>query len=164
MAMFRQGGLPAAEEGVYSPISADPLHAMPADPSLNGGGIVQVALASGLIGLGLQRGHWLASKSPLADPASGAFVLTGRSGPAKIYFAATPQSAIRLGINGLVADNDDAVIVHSQMNPPAMPRSPRRPPGRTGLPAIREVSVPDLLAEGAEVEDLLDRFRVAVAL
>ena len=164
MAMFRDGGLPAVAEGVYSPICVHPLHAMSADPSLNGSGIVQFALAAGLIGLGLQRGHWSAGKAALADPASGAFVLTGRSGPAKVYFAATPQAAILLGINGLVADNDDAVIVHSQMNPPPMHRSPRRPPGRTGLAALRQVIVPDLLNDGAEVEDLLDRFRVAVAL
>ncbi|WP_375274366.1 SIR2 family protein [Methylorubrum thiocyanatum] len=164
MAMFRDGHLPAAGDGIYSPICVHPLHAMPADPALTGSGIVQFALAAGLIGLGLQRGHWSANKADLANPASGAFVLTGRSGPAKVYFAASPQAAIRLGVNGLVADNDDAVIVHSQMNPPPMHRSPRRPPGRTGLATVREVSVPDLLDGGAEVEDLLNRFRGAVAL
>ncbi|GAA0261128.1 hypothetical protein LNAOJCKE_4089 [Methylorubrum aminovorans] len=163
MAMFRDGHLPAVEEGIYSPICVHPLHAMPADPALTGSGIVQFALAAGLIGLGLQRGHWFADKADLANPASGAFVLTGRSGPAKVYFAASPQAAICLGVNGLVADND-AVIVHSQMNPPPMHRSPRRPPGRTGLATIREVSVPDLLDGGAEVEDLFNRFREAVAL
>ena len=164
MAMFRGGEIPDARDGIYDPISVHPLHAMPADPTLSVSGIVDLALAAGLIGLGLKRGHWSASKADPADPSSGSFVLTGRSGPAKVYFAASPQAAIRMGVNGLVADNDDAVIVHSQINPPAMPRSPRRSPGRTGLATIREVSVQDLLAGGAEVEDLLDRFRGLVAL
>lgn len=164
MAMLREGELPNAANGAYSPISPDPVDRMPADPTLAGSGVCQFAIASGLIGLGLQRGLWRASKSDLADNTSGAFVLAGRSGPARIYFAATPRAAIRLGTNGLIADNDDAVIIHSHESPSAMPRSPRRPPGRTGLASIREVSVEQLLTDGTEVEDLLERFRSKVAL
>ena len=164
MTMLREGALPVAANGLYTPISPDPVDRMPADPTLAGGGVCQFAVASGLIGLGLQRRLWTARKPDAADAASGALVLVGRSGPAKIYFAANPQAAIRLGTNGLVADSDDAVIVHSLENAPFMPRSPLRPPGRTGLAAIREVSVVELLAGGTEVEDLLERFRSKVAL
>jgi hypothetical protein len=164
MTMLRAGTLPQAAHGIYSPISQDPIDRMPADPTLAGSGICQFAVAAALIGLGLSRGWWKAAKPDTATNVSGALVLEGRSGPAKIYFAANSQAAIRLGTNGLVADNDDAVIVHSQNKPPAMPRSPRRPPGRTGLATIREVSVDDLLAGGSEVEDLLERFRSKVAL
>lgn len=48
-------------------------------------------------------------------------MLNRRSEPATIYFAASAQLAIRLGTNGPVADNDDAVIIHSHENPPSMP-------------------------------------------
>lgn len=164
MTMFRDGNLPDVRDGIYSPITAHPLHAMPADPAMSASGIIHFALAASLIGLGLKRGHWSADKPNLSDPASGAFTLTGRSGPAKVYFVASPQAAIRLGVNGLIADNEDTIIVHSQIKPPTMHRSPRRPPGRTGLATLREVSVPDLLDGGVEIEDLLSRFRGTVSL
>jgi hypothetical protein len=164
MTMLREGAIPVAANGLYTPLSPDPIDRMPADPTLAGSGVCQFALASGLIGIGLKRGMWTAGKPDMADPASGVVILVGRSGPAKIYFAATPQAAIRLGTNGLLAANDDAIIVHSQEHAPSMQRSPRRPPGRTGLAAIREVSVADLLAAGTEVEDLFERFRSKVAL
>lgn len=164
MTMLRDGTLPNPANGIYAPITTEPLHRMPADLTLAGSGICQFAIASGLIGLGLARGLWTAIKADAADDSSGSIVLTGRSGPAKIYFAANTHAAIRLGTNGLIADNDDAVIVHSHENPPPMQRYPRRAPGRTGLASLREVSIEDLLAGGTEVEDLLDRFRSKVAL
>jgi hypothetical protein len=107
---------------------------------------------------------WTATKANLTDASSGAVVLNGRSGPAKIYFAASAQAAIRLGTNGLFADNDDTVIIHSHEIPPPMPRYPRRAPGRTGLASTREVSLETLMGDGTEVEDLLARFRNRVAL
>src|SRR3546814_9174214 len=93
---------------------------MPADPYLADSGVCQFAAAAALIGLGIDRGHWTATPADTTDPASGALVLTGRSGPAKVYFAATAQAEIRLGTHGLVADNDDVMIIHSHENPPAM--------------------------------------------
>ncbi|MEA3045523.1 MAG: hypothetical protein QOH47_3361 [Sphingomonadales bacterium] len=164
MGMLREGVLPDLASGIYMPITPDPVDRMPADPTLAGSGVCEFAIASGLIGLGLQRGLWTAERPDLAGVASGAVVLTGRSGSAKVYFASNPRAAIRLGTNGLVADNDDAVIVHSHENPPPMSRSPKRPPGRTGLSIVREVSMTELLEVGTEVEDLLERFRSRVAL
>lgn len=164
MTMLRDGNLPNPANGTYAPITSEPLHRMPADLTLVGGGVCQFAIASGLIGLGLARGLWTAAKANVADNSSGSIVLTGRSGPAKVYFAANAHAAIRLGTNGLIADNDDAVIVHSHENPPPMARYPRRAPGRIGLASVREVSIEELLAGGTEVEDLLERFRSKVAL
>lgn len=164
MTMLRNGSLPEAAKGVYAPITTEPLNRMPADQALPGSGICQFAIALGLIGLGLERGLWTAAKADLAINASGAIVLTGRSGPAKVYFAANTHSAIRLGTNGLIADNDDAIIIHSHENPPPMQRYPRRAPGRTGLASVREVSIQDMMANGTEVEDLLEQFRSKVAL
>ncbi len=162
--MLRNGSLPDPANGTYSPITTEPLHRMPADITLPGSGVCQFAIASGLIGLGLARGLWTAAKADLADDSSGAVVLNGRSGLAKIYFAASAQAAIRLGTNGHIADNGDAVIIHSHENPPPMQRYPRRAPGRTGLANTREVSIEALMAVGTEVENLLARFRNQVAL
>lgn len=164
MTMLRDGNLPHPANGAYAPLTAEPLHRIPADLTLPGSGVCQFAIASGLIGLGLARGLWTVDKADLTDNSSGSLVLTGRSGPAKVYFVANMQAAIRLGTNGLIADNDDAVIVHSHENPPPMPRYPRRPPGRAGLASVRKVSIEELLTGGTEVEDLLERFRNKVAL
>lgn len=164
MSMLRSGQPPSPENGIYVPLTNEPLNRMPADMGLPGSGLCQFAIANGLIGLGLARGHWTAMKADLADPTSGAMVLHGRSGSAKIYFAANAQAAIMLGTNGLIAENEDAVIIHSHKNPPSMPRYPRRAPGRTGLSPTRETSVDELMAEGTDVEHMLDRFRSQVAL
>lgn len=164
LALLRDGNLPAYRSGLYAPLTPDPIDRMPADPTLGGSGVCEFAVATGLIGIGLERGMWTVEKSQVGDPQSGSMTLVGRSGPARVYFAATPQAAIRLGLNGLIAANDDAVIVHSHDSPPPMQRAPRRPPGRTGLATIREASIAELLAEGREVEDLLERFRGKVAL
>lgn len=164
MTILRDGDLPNLASGIYAPITTEPLHRMPADMTLPGSGICEFAIATALIGLGLERGLWTGSKVNSADTTSGCISLSGRSGPAKFYFAASSHAAIRLGINGLIADNDDAVVVHSHVNPPPMQRYPRRAPGRTGLANLREVSIEELLADGSEVEDLLNRFRSKVAL
>ena len=163
MSMLRTGKLPVAKDGCYSPITRDPLELMPADPSLPGSGLCEFAIAVALIGIGMERGLWVVSKPDVADLCCGALTLTGRSGPAKFYFASSSNAAIRMHTDGLVADND-AVIVHSHEAPPAMPRYPRRAPGRTGLAAVREVGIGHLLGAGSQVEDLLERFRSEVAL
>lgn len=164
MSMLRSGNLPTPANGIYAPLTTEPLHRMPADVALPDSGLCQFSIANGLIGLGLARGHWTAGKADLADPTSGVMVLNGRSGAAKIYFAANAQAAIRLGINGLIADNDDTVIIHSHMIPPPMPRYPRRAPGRTGLAPTRETSIQELLDGGSDVEAMLELFRSQVAL
>lgn len=164
MAMLRDGTLPDPANGSYAPLTTESLDRMPADPTLAASGICQFAIASSLIGLGLERGLWRADKADGTDPESGSFTLIGRSGPAKIYFASNARAAIRLNLNGHIARHDDAVIVHSQENPAPMPRYPRRAPGRTGLARIREVSMEELLANGTEIEDVLERFRTKVAL
>lgn len=164
LAVFRDGALPSPPNGIYSPVSVEPLDRMPADPNIPGSGICQLAVALGLVGLGLHRSYWQAEKASVAREDDGALTLVGRSGPAKIYFVSTPQAAIRLGLNGLVAANDDAVIVHSQAIASPMARAPRRAPGRTGLSMVREVSISELMQEGSETEDLIARFRSGVAL
>src|SRR3546814_18065349 len=126
---------------------------MPADPYLADSGVCQFAAAAALIGLGIDRGHWTATPADTTDPASGALVLTGRSGPAKVYFAATAQAAIRLGTNGLVADNDDVVTIHSHENPPAMQPHPSRAPGRVALPSVRAATTEDPFTAYTKVEE-----------
>src|SRR3546814_16067445 len=85
MSMLRGGRLPDTASGIYTPVTTEPLHRMPADPYLADSGVCQFAAAAALIGLGIDRGHWTATPADTTDPASGALVLLGRSCPAKVY-------------------------------------------------------------------------------
>lgn len=164
MAILRRGALPANGKGIYAPLSVDPIARMPADESLDDNGVCQFAAALALIGMGVDRADWTIEKADLMDPKSGAMTIASERGSAKIYFAANAQAAIRLNMNGLIAANDDAVIIHSQDIVEPMPRTPRRSPGRTGLDTVRSVGMTVVLEGGDESDRIWDRFRLAVAL
>jgi hypothetical protein len=160
--MLKDGALPGAGDGIYRAVTSKSVNQMANDPDLQASGMCEFAVASGLIGLGLKRAMWTAQKPNLGDDQSGSFTLVGRSGPAKVYFAANSNAAVRLVRNGLVG-NDDAVIVHSHAKPEAMARSPRFSL-RSGLALVREVSISELMENGTEIEDLLTRFGNEAAL
>ncbi|WP_170439605.1 SIR2 family protein [Ruegeria arenilitoris] len=164
LTMFREGGLPLPANGIYAPLTTEPLERMPADPNLSASGLCEFAIATGLIGMGINKGLWTVEKADTASPDSGAFSVVGRSGPAKLYFVSNGRTATKLIYNGHVANNDDAILVHSHETTPRLARSPRRAPGRTGLSKLREVSIEELLEGGTDAEELLDGFRQKVAL
>ena len=164
VSMFRDGAVLVPSKGIYSPISTDPLDSMPADPALTGSGSCEAAVATALIGLGLERKLWTTEHTDLAAVDSGAIQIVGRSGRAKVYFASSSRAAIQLALNGHVETGGDTVIVHSDECAPVQSRLPRRAPGRTGLASLREVSMLNLLAAGTEIDDLMQRFRNEVAL
>jgi hypothetical protein len=66
--------------------------------------------------------------------------------------------------DGHTSPSDDGIIVHSLETYHAMPRSPRSAPGRTGISALREVSIAELSAGTSSADLLLQRFREEVAL
>jgi hypothetical protein len=162
--MFRDGSLPIPANGIYAPLTAEPLDRMPADPNLLTSGMCELAVAASLIGMGVTKGFWKVEKADTATSDSGAFLVVGRSGPAKVYFVSNSRTATRLIVNGHVANSDDAILVHSHETAPRLARSPRRAPGRTGLSKLREVSIEELLEDGTDAEELLDGFRQKVAL
>jgi hypothetical protein len=86
------------------------------------------------------------------------------AGRTNLFFVANSHAALRLRVCGHIADNDHAVVVHSLEIPTTLPRSPRSAPGRTGMQALREVSIKELMEGSANASGLLERFREETAL
>jgi hypothetical protein len=165
LSLFRTGAAPAATASVYQPLTTVAVHQIPAESTIPGSGLAELAVGAGLLGMGLSLGAWTATAEDVTDPQASAVRLTSSIGVAKIFFAANSQAVLRLKANGTVADNDEAVIIHSLDIPPVMPRSPLGAPGRTGRGVgLREVSVTTLLATAPDADGLLQRFREKVAL
>jgi hypothetical protein len=165
MSLFRTGTASAAAAGLYQPLTTVAVHQIPAESTIPGSGLSELAVGAGLLGMGLRLGAWTATAEDAADPRASAVRLTSSIGAAKIFFAANSQAVLRLKANGIVADNDEAVIIHSLDIPPAMPRSPTGAPGRTGLGVgLREVSVSTLVATAPDADGLLQGFREKAAL
>jgi hypothetical protein len=163
LSLFRTGAPPAAGAGLYQPLTTAAVHQLPADPTIPGSGLGELAVGASLLGMGLRFGAWTVTADNPVDLRASAVHLTSSIGSAKIFFAANSQAVLRLKANGVVADNDEAVIVHSLDIPPAMPRSPRGA-RRTGWVGLREVSVSALVTTAPDADGLLQRFREKVAL
>lgn len=161
--MFRDGHAPAAARP-YNPISAVPVQQLAADTALPASGLREAAVATGILGMGLEAGAWTLDVIDPADNTSGVLRVTSSAGAAKVYLAANSHAALRLQHHGHLIDGDDAILIHSLETTPSLPRSPRGAPGRTGRPGLREVSIAELVGVAATSADLLQRFREEVAL
>jgi hypothetical protein len=164
LSLFRTGTPPATGAGLYQALTASPLHLLPGDNMIAGSGLSELAIAAALLGMGLGAGMWNVSAGSPADPKAGILTLANRTASTKIFFAANSQAEIHLRRNGIVADSDNAVVVHSLEISPAMPRSSRRALGRKGKPALSEVSIRALLALTLDADDLLQKFRQKIGL
>lgn len=161
--LFRDGHAGAAPRS-YNPISPMPLQQMAGDMSLPASGLREVAVATGILGVGVKDGAWSLDATDAADPTAGAIRVNSAAASAKMFFAANSQAALRLRHHGHLVDGDDAILVLSLEVPPRLPRSPRGAPGRTGKLGLREVSIANLMSEVATSTELVQRFREEVAL
>lgn len=161
--MFRGGHAPAAGRP-YNPISPVPVQQLAADTALPASGLREAAVATGILGLGLDAGFWTLDAVDSADNTSGVVHVTSNAGSAKVYLVANSHAALRLQHHGHLIDGDDAIVIHSLETTLSLPRSPRGTLGRTGRPRLREVSIAELVGAAATSADLLQRFREEVAL
>jgi SIR2-like domain len=157
-AMFHDGDATAAALA-YRPLTARAVQYMASEHMLANTGLREFAVALGLLGLGLQAGHWIIEAVDLADPGAGALRIVSTAGAAKLFLASSGHVALRLKINGHVADGDNAIVINSQEITVPMARSPRGRMGRKGRPGLREVSMLKLLGEVSNDTELLHRFR-----
>jgi hypothetical protein len=148
----------------YNPISIVPLQQMDTVPGLQTSGWCEFAVAVGLLGLGVRDGLWSVAGTDLADPTSGAVQITSALSSARILLVANSHVALRLQQNGHLTHGDDVILVHSLEIAATLPRSPRSAPGRTGRVGLREVSIQTLLQESTSSSELLNRFRLRVAV
>lgn len=159
MSLFQDGRLPAAGSAPYRPLSVHPTQQMLADPATAGSGLSGLAVATGLVGMGVEQGAWTAAVPAPGDPKSGTLRLESPSLRSEVFFAANAQSALRLFENGHLSDRDDAILIHSEEIAPTMTRTPRPASGRTAKPVLRQVSVAAITASAGSATDLFQRFR-----
>ena len=85
--------------------------------------------------------------------------MAGKVQSAEVFFAANAQAANRIVTDGRAAENDNVIIVHSHEIPPAKPRNPKAPPGRTLPRGRREISIAALGDGLTDLDALFMRFK-----
>lgn len=165
LSLFQDGRLLGDTDLTYRALNALPVHQISSDPNLTTSGLSELAVALGVLGRGCDSGAWSVALPQLPDLRPSALILTPvGSNPARVVFVANNAAVVRLQMDGLISRNaSDIIMIHS--TPPArrMARSPNCAPGRTGRPAIREVSMTDLLRDSKDLDELQRRFREEAA-
>jgi hypothetical protein len=162
--LFHRGRLGIPADGLYRPLTTAGVTRSLVDPHLDADGLVELSLALGLVGCGEREGHWTCATSDQANAKSGALSLTGGSGQSEVFFAASAHAATQLFAQGHVADDDDAVVVHSFEVPARAARHPTSAPGRTGKITLREFSVSSIAEGAVSLDTLLKQFKAEMAL
>lgn len=162
--LFHSGQVSAAGSGIYSPLTDSGLARSLADPHLDTDGLVELALALGLVGCGIQAGVWTCATNDPADEKTGALALEGVSAQSEVFFAASAHAAAQLFAQGHVADDDDAIVVHSFEVPVRAARHPTSAPGRTGKVVLREFSTSSIADGAVSLDTLLKQFKAEMSL
>lgn len=161
LTLFREGRSPVPGEGIYSPVSPGTLAATLADPGLGASGLRQFALSLGLLGAGELAGTWACTAPTIG---SAAILIRSPARAVDVYFAANATAAIGLVVNGHVAEDQDAVVMHSQPIPTRSRRSPAPTLGRTGRLGLREINMAELADGVVALDDLLARLKAEMVL
>ena len=161
--LIRNGSLTHAA-GRYQPLTVESIANIATNPGLPASGLRETAVAVGLIGYGVCRGEWQIDAPASNAVRDGMFRLHAPSGEAKVFLTSGPTSALQLKQDGHVVDAEEPIVIHGHKLVPAMARSPRAAPGRTGRRVIREVSLASLLESSATLDELFQRFRMELAI
>lgn len=161
--LIRNGSLTHAA-GRYQPLTVESVANIATNPGLPASGLRETAVAVGLIGYGVSRGAWQIDAPASNAVRDGMFRLHAPSGEAKVFLTSGPTSALQLKQDGHVVDAEEPIVIHGHKLVPAMARSPRAAPGRTGRRVIREVSLASLLESSATLDELFQRFRMELAI
>lgn len=161
--LFRDGKT-GSIPGRYNPLHDLPLHRLNSDRGLSASGLCEVAVALGLLGIGLADGEWTFGASDATDLAGGVLRIQASSGEAKILFAGSNDAAARLVNNGHWVQDGNTIVIYSPEIARRLQRSPVAPPGRTGRARPREVGMATLLDEAANCNELMQLFREVVAV
>jgi hypothetical protein len=161
--LFRDGEDSGAPRR-YNPVTVVPLQQIASDPELPASGRCEAAVAMGLLGLGMQLGHWTVAGTDPTRKDSGIAQITSAASAVRILLVANVHAALYLRHSGYIVDEEDFAVIHSLEIPTPLPRSPRSAPGRTGKVGLREVSIRTLMKESASTSELLSQFRLRLAI
>jgi len=150
----------------YLAISADPIPSMAGNADHAVLGLREAAVALGLLGAGVTRGDWTIEAEPVATGAGALAVTSTRHGAArtKVYFTANAYFAMRHVIQGELDESEAPILIQSKELVPTMSRSPAGSFGRTGVPALREISIMSLMEGCLKFDDLYANFRRELAI
>ena len=172
ISLFRTGHLPT-RSNAYEPISAGPVAQIDHDANARAASFGELAIALALFSDGQTSGLWDLSGPANDDLASGALTSTptwGGAQPRTIFFVRSAATALDLNKRGAFA-NDNTIVIHSddawhQLQPSGTvtARTPKRPPGRTGIPTTLHVSIAHLLHTEPDFGSLRKRFAEEVTL
>lgn len=160
--IFRDGHMPDAQRP-YSPITAIPIHRLEADTSLPASGLREAAVATGLLGMGINLGVWTLEASD-ANQGEGVFRIVTNAGATRTYLVTNSHVALHLHQYEELEDSEDAIVIHSLEKTLPQTRSAHRQRGRSGRPGLREVSIAELLERADTSADLVEAFRMEIAL
>lgn len=163
MHLVRNGSL-AHAVGRYQPLTVESIPNMPGNPDLPASGMREAAVAAGILGAGVSRGEWAIDTPASKVVRDGMFRLTTPAGNAKVFLTSGPYAALQLRQEGHVVDADEPIVIQGHKLVPAMTRSPRGAPGRTGRIGAREVSIASLLEASVSFDELFQRFREELAI
>ncbi|MEZ6030324.1 MAG: SIR2 family protein [Hyphomonadaceae bacterium] len=164
LSLFRRGEEPPASGPLYEALTSSESAGIATDPSIPNSGLPELAIGIGMFGLHARSGTW---NVRVPDPASakpGSLRVATSATSADVFFAANAEVAITMFRDGILADSDPVVLVHSHSIPARFTRSPRVSPGRVGTPRLKEVSITALLEETQIVSVALARLREELAL
>ena len=161
--LIRNGSLTHAA-GRYQPLTVESIANISINPDLPASGMRETAVAAGVLGYGVSCGEWQIDAPASHAVNDGMFRLRAPSGEVKVFLTSGPTSALQLRQDGRVVDADEPIVIHGHKLVPAMPRSPRSAPGRTGRRVVREVSIASLMASSATPDELFQRFREELAI
>ena len=147
----------------YIPITTCAIQRMDNDTTLLNSGLPEVAIAIGILGIGVGDGRWTLD-IVRADQDVGAIRINSTAGSINAYFVANSHAALFLQHAELLNNTTNTIVIHSLKRRPSQQRSPRRAPGRTGRVSQREVSISELMCEANSSEVLVQRFREELAL
>lgn len=164
LSLFRRAEEPSVDGPLYESLTPADSSGIATDHSLLNTGLPELAAGLGLFGFRASQGGWDIVVSNPRSAKPGALRVVTADTSAEIFFAANAEVSNKMFRDGIVADDDPAVLVHSHAIPERYTRSPRVALGRDGSARLREVSISALLAETQIVADVIDRLREEVAL
>jgi hypothetical protein len=163
MQIVRNGILVHAP-GRYQPVTIESIARMSGNPDLLASGLRETAVATGILGAGVERGEWTIRAPASHNGRDGTIRMVTPSGITKVFLASGPHAALQLRQERYVVEADEPIVIQGLKLVPAMPRSPRGTPGRTGRIGVREVSIASLLETSGTFDDLFQHFREELAI
>lgn len=148
----------------YEPISRQPVSQMAPGADVATSGLPEASVALSLLGQGAAAGDWELRNADVDDDKAGAVVLETATGQTQVFLLKDAYAEQELFGTGRIESKDDAILIHARELYDRMPRSPRKPPGRTGAIGPRRASIKALLPGKTDPEALMEQFKLELGL